>query len=386
MQTWLPRLVLRRTRWLLRNMTWPKVANLAAAGVSYITGRKRVYSWPLALKIDISPLCSLRCTCCIHAEPSRQDGLLARQSFDPSQRMSIEQFARIIKEIAPGSLAVSMYYLGDPYMHPDVDAMCGIANSAGLNVHLSSHFSYAFDDDRIASIARSGVTHLTVCLDGATQETYGITRVGGNLVRALDNLKRLSAYKRKHRLTCPELEVQFVKFRHNLHELHGVKRAASECRVDVFSVTPGQLHNYVDLEPGNYAVRGPNRTRLFPQCSWPYTTMVIKYNGDVIPCCWHRLGKQYTDLPDKRVLGNVFHTSVLDVWNNTDYRRIRQLVCRPGAVRKHEELHATFCDACRCLNRTDIETSVERIGPDYDYRDVLPGSVAGPGRENINQD
>src|SRR5437899_10698072 len=95
--------------------------------------------------------------------------------------MSLTDYRRIIDEVGGHSLAVSLYYLGDPYAHPQADEFCRVAFDAGLNVHVSSNLSYRWSDRRIAEVARSGVTHLTACVDGATQDVYERNRVGGRL-------------------------------------------------------------------------------------------------------------------------------------------------------------------------------------------------------------
>ena len=55
--------------------------------------------------------------------------------------MTVDQYQRIIDEIKGKSAAVSLYYLGDPLVHPDLDKMCRIAADAGLEVHLSARTS-----------------------------------------------------------------------------------------------------------------------------------------------------------------------------------------------------------------------------------------------------
>src|SRR5205085_1410671 len=161
----------------------------------YALGTEGVAAWPTVLKIDISPVCNLRCTVCVHAAPNG-DTDLERQEFHGRQRMSVADFRRIIAEVAGRTSAVSLYYLGDPLVHPDLDEMCGIARDAGMNVHISTNFSFKLTDERLARMARSGLTHLTVCVDGLRQESYERTRVGGRIDLVLSNLRRICAERR----------------------------------------------------------------------------------------------------------------------------------------------------------------------------------------------
>jgi MoaA/NifB/PqqE/SkfB family radical SAM enzyme len=346
------RIVIRR-RWLFRNLNFRKAINLVAAVFSYIFRCKKVFGLPPFVKIDISPLCNLHCTVCIHARPNGDEDL-ERQQFSPKQKMSLEQYRRIINEIAGRSCAISLYYLGDPFMHPDIDRMCHIAKDAGLNVHVSSNFSFKFSDERIGDIARSGITHLTVCVDGLSQENYELTRVGGRIDWVLSNLERLCEYKHRNSLKCPEIEVQYIKFEHNVDEFSEACKIFEAMGVEQVTDFWGACKNYVNYEPGKYNTYGPKSSELLPLCPWPYFSIVIKYNGDVIPCCNHRLGTQYTDIDNPPVLGNVFETNIRDIWNSQPYQELRRLVSKPKLFNSEPMSKESFCYKCKTLFVSDF--------------------------------
>src|SRR5690606_37126172 len=176
--------VRRRKAWLFGRLGPRKLWNLVTATKDFALKRETSRSIPAMVTLDISPVCNLSCTACVHAEP-QGNPVLERQVFKPSHRMDVEHFSHIIEQIRGKATSVSLYYLGDPYTHPDVDAMCRVAADAGLEVHCSSNFSFGFKDERIRSIVESGLTHLTVCIDGLSQEKYQRTRVGGNIARVL---------------------------------------------------------------------------------------------------------------------------------------------------------------------------------------------------------
>jgi MoaA/NifB/PqqE/SkfB family radical SAM enzyme len=348
--------IYRRQVWLLGGMTIRKLLNLLQVTFSYLTKSDYVLGIPPILKIDISPICTLQCPSCIHANPQgRNLPLLDAQRFRKHDRMSVESFSLIIDQIKARSFAVSLFYYGDPYAHPDADRLCGIARRANLNVHLTTHFSYAFSDARIESIARSGLTHLTIAVDGATQETYGKTRVGGDLKLVLANLKRLTKYKRDHGLRLPFVEVQHLTHSHHPQgEADRVRSIVSEFGVDQFTVRPGahltsagDLVNVVRSDVGEFPVVMPHRPKLFPRCLYPYLSTVIRYNGDVIPCCIHRGARQHIESVDERgMIGNIFRDGMAGIWNSTRYRENRRLVSNPLDLYKHPELKESFCYGC----------------------------------------
>lgn len=351
---WMYHTTKRREGWFLENLTLRKAMNMAVTAGQFAIKSERMRSMPVAVKIDISPMCNLSCTVCVHADPNGNPAL-EKQDFDPRHRMSVEQFRGIVDQIKGRSTAVSLYYIGDPLVHPNLDEMCGIAYNAGLNVHISTNFSFALTDARIRRIVESGLTHLSVCVDGLSQEKYQLTRVGGRIDRVLDNLKRVCKIRDELHRTYPKVEVQYIKFQHNVDELEKAKQLVLSYGVDQVTDFWGSLANYTDGDPDVVAVIEPNKKDRLPQCFWPHSSMVVKYNGDVIPCCNFRIGQQYTDSDDPRTMGNVFETSVEEVWNNRHFRDARRLVSNPELVNTEPALKEHFCYGCPVIFKTTEE-------------------------------
>lgn len=177
--------VRRRSDRLLDNITVKKSLSIFHACIASTFKMRRLLSYPPTLKIDISPLCNLHCTACIHARPHDNETFaetLRKQIFSSEQRMLLDHFRNIIDEVKGKICWIGLYYLGDPFMHPDVIEMCHTAFNSGINVHISSNFSFSFSDSKIENIVRSGLTHLTICVDGLSQEAYEKTRRGGKLI------------------------------------------------------------------------------------------------------------------------------------------------------------------------------------------------------------
>src|SRR4051812_1228198 len=128
--------VRRRRTWFLDGVSPGQLANLGVAGAQFAAPAERMRAWPVLVKVDISPLGNLRCTYCVHATPGENsDPALGRQVFRRSQQMTAAQFGRIADQIAGRTMAVALYYLGDPLMHPELNAICAIAADRGLNSH-----------------------------------------------------------------------------------------------------------------------------------------------------------------------------------------------------------------------------------------------------------
>lgn len=367
----------RRRSWLFRNLTARKVWNLATTSVEFALRREKMLSKPCYVKIDISPICNLRCTVCVHADPNGSE-LLERQVFAPGHKMSVEQFSRIIDQIKDHATAVSLYTWGDPMTHPDLPELCRVASDAGLQVHISTNFSFKLNDERVRRLTESGLTHLTVCVDGLSQEKYEKTRVGGRVEWVLSNLERVCRFRRELGRTFPLVEVQFIKFKHNVDELEEARRLCESYGVDEFASFWGALHNYADREPENYRTLTPRPRRMLPGCFWPHYSMVIKYNGDVIPCCEHRMAAQHAPGADDRVFGNVFENSVAEIWNSPPYQQARRFVSDPTRSEREPGLKKHFCDGCFVIFETTLEEDTARWGNEHGWDEVFePTSPKG---------
>ncbi len=357
----------RRQSWFLNKLTLRKFVNIFKTSFHFILRSSKLSSFPVIVKIDISPLCNLKCLICVHADPTSNRELI-KQSFHHDHKMSLEQYKRIINEIKGRSCAVSLYHLGDPFIHPDLIEMCKIAKEANLNVHLSTNFSFNFSDDTIEKIARCGITHLTVCVDGISKETYSKTRINGNIDLVISNLRRLCNFKKQNSLTS-NIEIQYIKFQHNLHELQAAIKLFNDMGIfDIYHFW-GDLHNYSDTEPGKYNVFGAIKSKLFPLCPWPYFFTAIKSNGDVIPCCFYRIASQYVTDDPSPVIGNVFKESVSKVWNSKNYQIIRKIVSKPNILEKNLNRKYIFCDGCKFLFKTDYEKVCKRADK-YKFEDI----------------
>jgi MoaA/NifB/PqqE/SkfB family radical SAM enzyme len=335
----------RRRGWFLENLTPRKFANLCLASLEFALKRETMRALPVVVKIDISPVCNLKCTVCVHADPRGED-YLEKQSFHATQKMSVEFYRRIIEQIEGRSTAVSLYYFGDPLAHPDLDEMCRIARDAKLNVHVSTNFSFKLSDERLRRLVQNGMTHFTVCVDGLSQEKYEQTRVGGHIDWVLSNLERICRYKQESGERYPKIEVQYISFEHNRHEVETAQHLFEDLKVDQVTVFEGRHESWARPVADTKDIRSPKENRLLPQCVWPHLFMLIKYNGDIIPCCHHRIGEQYSTRNESRAVGNVNERSLREIWNSPAYRQMRRLVNNPTRGAAEAGAGAGFCHGC----------------------------------------
>lgn len=185
----------------------------------------------------------------------------------------------------------------------------------------------------------------------------------------LSNLERTCRFRKELGRTTPLVEVQYIKFRHNVHEEEPARRLCEGFGVNEFATFWGALHNLTDIMPENVPTLRPKANERMPGCYWPHFSTVIKYNGDVIPCCEHRAAAQHAPGLDARALGNVFDDGLEAVWNGEAYRQTRRLVSNPERSETEPELKKNFCDGCFVIFDTDI-AKARRWANDHDFEEI----------------
>ncbi len=332
----------RRQQWFARYLTPMRVFNMLQAGVSCVFKQERVRSYPIILKVDISPVCNLRCPFCVHGTTNPK-----MKAFHKGQRMSVQAFSDIVEQVKHRTSAISLYYLGDPLTHPDLNEFCSVARKAKIYTHISTNFSFSLSDEKIAALVDSGLNHLKVCFDGINQSTYEMTRTGGRIDVVLGNLRRIVAMRNQAKSDMT-IEVQYLVHDGNRHELDEAYDRMQALGIDTFTQYPSANYTMEEIHPDNYEVTTYEEKSLLTKCYWPYLSMTIKWNGDAIPCCLHRQDEQYNPLkPPATLMGNVAKQGVFGVWNSSIYRQSRAYVANPKAFKQANPDADQFCDGCK---------------------------------------
>ncbi len=316
-----------------------KLWNIFKLMLKYFFRLESLKTYPLLVKIDVTPLCQLKCPVCIHgAEPAE----LERQDFK-NKEMRFELFQKLTDELAGKTLAFSLYHLGEPLLNKEIYKMIAYASGKGINCYFTSNFSLKISDNEMELMVQSGLRQITVALDGFTQENYGKTRVNGNVELVKNNLERVTSTRNRLGVRDLWITVQTCVFEHNRHEMPQVEEFCRRIGVDDHRIFPGTN------EPGGWVKlmmprRTPKKARGLPMCRWPHFASVVLYNGDVIPCCQYRNDNPYSLEQEAINMGSVVDASFASVFNGPDYALARRMMLDPGMP--GAEIKKNFCYQC----------------------------------------
>ena len=253
--------------------------------------------------------------------------------------MSFERFKSIVDRIGKYVYIVDLFDWGEPLLNKDIYAIIRYAEQKHLCTNIHTNLNSKLSEENVEQIVSSGLSYLSVSLDGADQEVYSIYRRKGNLELALENARRVIAFRKKTGSQKPHMTWQFLVFPHNRHQIERAKKMAFEIGFDRFRATvgimSGGLSNVKTSQDGISAMKDLAETA----CDWLWTTATIHWDGGVAPCC--------LEFKEEDDFGSIAHTDFKSVWNNDKFKYARSLFGR--RIREHEKVLCSQCYKVRSL-------------------------------------
>ncbi|MDR2198482.1 MAG: radical SAM protein [Deltaproteobacteria bacterium] len=273
--------------------------------------------FPLHVDYELRSVCNYRCPMCLFGDPAfTREGALA------GTELSLELVKDLVSfGVERGQKALGFGGLWEPLLHPDTPAVVRFARERGiLDLMLSTNGS-VLNRKLSRELADSGLTRLSVSLDAVTEETYRKMRPGGTLKAAEDGIEAFLAARRETGSALPLLRLSFLVTKFNEHELRPfLERWRDLC--DFFSVQRYGCYRDKGREP-----LFPSETREadpFFLCPQPFQRLLVRHNGDVLPCC----DLSALDFP----VGNVRRSSLAEIWEGEKMKGFRAASRDPGAA------------------------------------------------------
>lgn len=281
------------------------------------------FRWPLPRYVIIEPtnFCNLHCPLCpTNTTMKRQRGM-----------MDIATYRQIMEELSSHLGYVAFNFAGEPTLNKQLFKMVKFAEDLGVSTYVSTNTTII--DRYLDEIFTSKLSHLTVCLDGASKKTHEAYRRGSNFAEVKENIKVLCQMKKRLGRREPKIELQFLVMKHNEAEIPQIINLARQFGVDVLSLKTVSLGSAVSIKEmversKRYLPKNPDYSRYGldkgklkikfqpPLCDW-VKKAVIYWNGDVTTCCY--------DFYGKHKIGNIFeYGSFKKLWYSNAYARMRK--------------------------------------------------------------
>ena len=314
--------VCRKYRFIFERLTPRRLLNALTACLEARARRTQLRSRPVLARINTCPHCNLRCPGCMGREDYQQRGSASQHM------MRFEEYRHVLDQVSDTVLLVLLYDEGEPLLNPDLTRMIRYTHRQNIATSISTNFSVELSDRGIEDLVLSGLDHLKVSLDGMSDEVYERYRVNGNLDLVKSNLRRVVAAKTQHRRKRPIVEVQYINFGYNGHQIGDARAFAQAAGVDVFS----SFQSLPDYHWLRYD--GPEAVRAGVACSALWMTIDVSSDGTVYPC-------DYGEDNGMAPVGSMLETEFGELWNGREMRHLRRSFRRERAT-----LGAEQCRSC----------------------------------------
>jgi MoaA/NifB/PqqE/SkfB family radical SAM enzyme len=282
------------------------------------------------LLLDFGNACNNRCVFC-RAHVNRKQTLRLDDIVDFGGLISVAE-------------RVDVTGTGEFTVHPDFREIIGRLSAANKPFRLVTNGT-TLDESLEEVLLASSLYELVVSINSLDRATYVRLCGTNSLPKVLDSFIRIA----NNPLRKFSLYASFVLTAYNFGELEEFVRFAhrNNARLGVMDLTP-TIKDYAEglliadtpenmeavekarrlaIELGVPAslprlqyrtgpTKGPD-PELLKTCKWPFESIAVQPNGDVLPCCWCRT-----------VMGNIREQSMEDIWEGPIYEDLRDCLKR----------------------------------------------------------
>ncbi len=158
--------------------------------------------------------------------------------------LDVNSFREILNQLPPGVSYLTLYFQGEPLLHPHFAELVQMANTKNLFVATSTNGHFLSNREKIKDIINAGLDRLIVSVDGTTQEVYEKYRKNGDLQKVINGIKTLVELKKELHSKTPFIEIQFLVMAHNEHQIGKIKELTSSLKADKLVLKTVQVYDF----------------------------------------------------------------------------------------------------------------------------------------------
>lgn len=288
---------------------------------------------PISASVEATTNCNLKC-------PECPSGL--KKFSRPTGTIGLQNFRKYIGQLEKNLTYLMIYFQGEPYLNKEFFELVRYAVSKNIYTATSTN-GHFLDGENARQTIESGLDRLIVSLDGTDQESYSAYRAGGDFEKVISGIKNVVEWKKKLNSKKPYIILQFLVLKSNEHQLAEIRELSRQLGVDELQLKTAQFYDFKNgnlLMPENekYSRYSRNndgtfsiKKKLRNRCLRIWQSLVITWDGRVVPCCF--------DKNATHQLGDLNKTSLKEIWKGKEYKAFRKDVLKG---RKHIDI------CCNC--------------------------------------
>lgn len=265
---------------------------------AYRAGRVRVEHLPQVQCLEPTDGCNFACSSC-----PRPEGAPTYLDLDALERW-VERDGDAFR-----TEAVWLHFSGESLLHPRFFDIAALLADRGIRTRLSTNASL-LNPRRRAALLASGIEAVVFSIDAARRATYEQVRIGGDFDAVRANVRAFLAERGAG--PRPRTQVQMVLGSQPPEEVLEFVAWWRATPIDEIGLKRYSTRTGLLPLPGR-ARTGPAATG--GGCVDPWLNVVVRSNGEVLPCC--------SDFAGALVLGDLNEQSLEEVWNGEPLQRLR---------------------------------------------------------------
>lgn len=269
----------------------------------------KLKSYPYKITFDPGNICNLRC-------PGCHTGIKHPEMIKPAF-MHLDKFKLMFDKVKDYTFSIALYNWGEPFLNKQIFDIISYTSEQKVGSTIHSNFNH-FNEKMTEDVIKSGLTHIYLSIDGATQDVYSKYRVKGKLEEVIHNLEILVDARKKANKKFPLITWKYLKFPFNADEIEKAKKLSEKIGVDNFEVFDAvtKLTDIYD-EASLYKDSTALLSSLNPVCKSLWSSIYLEPDGSVLPCS--------LSFRKKESFGNLIDSEFMTVWNNDKYQAARAL-------------------------------------------------------------
>lgn len=321
----LPRPFPCRTKRLTGENRITKLTNVARVFYHWSVKKSTVLPYlPTEISIEPTNRCNFTCSFCPQSSPTHFDRI-------PASALHPEGVDRLLSKIREAGVRADILHWtldGEPFMNKRFHELLATAERRGFTTHHFATNGMLLTSERLHQLPKASRFVMTpdFCSDEAYFEEVRGTPGSWKVVR--DNVVAALKDDGLSHIEFKVTDISSFGFddERELDERFEALQALFP-KSGRISYHRRVFHNASGIMESRLSERTDYRV-----CPYPWYTMYIANNGDVVACC--------RDLEHQTVLGNLFEEDLWSIWNGERYQALRR-----DLIDRHPEEHAA-CDGC----------------------------------------
>lgn len=255
------------------------------------------YNFPLFFELETVNVCNARCSICTINEWKSETPF-----------MEDEVFFRLADEINSHSDTVRIVNLsrdGEPFLDSGLEERIAYFKKGGTKFTTLSTNAALLNEKRILSVLASGLDDIMFSVDGATKSTYENIRIGLSFDEVTENIRNFIRLRNASN-SSTSVRIRMVMTSENIHEADDFKKMWQDIICPGDKIQMKHLHSWGNQLQGFNAVT--EYEKIYTPCSSPFTTCIIKSDGEIIVCP--------VDFKRKYTNGSIMEKSIAEIWRN----------------------------------------------------------------------